>query len=371
MPKLNLGYVSDEKYAKYLPVHIYQLLTKNPNSFCNIFLLSADISQACIDNINKLHKKFDNFELNVIKMDESIFSNPPNGKPVKSWKGSFVVYYRFFFEKLLPAIDRIILLDIDTMVYNEIQSVFDSDLGFTKCNNTLTQQNIIAGVKTISSPAFYYVNKYLPEIPEYYEKMYDVNYSINAGFILLDLSVMRKLDLGTDYLMKVREEFNDKLISPEQDVFNSVFKDRIKFLSRSYNFIYSAKLEPGITRELLRNQIVVHSFEPKPWDSWKFDLIHKDYASLMRETAAVLSGAYHSDVVTVRQRKAQKILGYSLPLFQLPVAARRSWCFRARLANLAKLLPAAIYRWLFLRQYKKLGVIENLSDFKNSSFLLD
>jgi lipopolysaccharide biosynthesis glycosyltransferase len=319
--------------------------------------MSADIRQESIDMINLLHNKFENFELKVIMMDETIFSNPTNGKTVKTWKGSYIIYYRFFFEKLLPEVDRIILLDIDTIIYNELQSVFNADLGQTLGSDGAVRQNLIAGVKTVSTPVFYFVNTYDSTVKEYYSEMFSTDEAINAGFILLDLGGMREVNLGTDTLMKTREVWSDKIISPEQDVFNIAFKNRIKFLPRTYNFIYSAKLEPSLTRNYLQKQHVVHGFEPKPWDSWTFDLLHKDYTTQMRGTARIISNK------RLNLHQTERVLGYKLPLFQLPVAARKSWCLYARLANMARLLPAPIYRWLFMREFRKLGVPEKLDDF--------
>ena len=156
------------------------------------------------DNIPYLTDKRIEF-INVNNLPEYITSDSPNYN-TKYTKAS---YLRCYFSKVLKE-DKILYLDADTLVVDNIEELWDIDM----------EDNVLIG---IHEPGAWNNHLCTYGLDETY---------INSGVLVMDLKKIReeKLDDSMIYLLN-----NTHYWFPDQDVINLVCRNRIKYVSNVYN----------------------------------------------------------------------------------------------------------------------------------------
>ena len=180
----------------YLANLVYSIITNNKVE--KIYFIVEDDR---IDFINYKNIEF----ININKTPEIIKKTSPN----YNTHYSKMSYVRCYFTKLLKD-DKILYIDADTLVVDNIEDLWNIDL----------EDNVIAGTH---EPGEW--NKYLMTYG-----LDDVY--INSGVLLMDLKKIReeKLDDSMIYLLNYT-----KFAFPDQDVINLVCRNRIHHLSNIYN----------------------------------------------------------------------------------------------------------------------------------------
>lgn len=181
-------------------IHLYTIIYAllKHNQVDKIYLFIED------DEISYLKDKRIEF-INVNRISEYITSDSPN----YNTKYTKLSYLRCYFSKILNE-DKILYLDVDTLVVDNIQELWDLDL----------EDNVIAGVHESGE-----WNRHL--------NTYGLNDTyINSGVLLMDLKKIReeRLDDSMIYLLNT-----NKYAFPDQDVINLVCRNRIHHLSNVYN----------------------------------------------------------------------------------------------------------------------------------------
>lgn len=118
-------------------------------------------------------------------------------------------FARLLLPEFLPDIEKIIYLDIDTLVVDDISKLYNTDLG----------ENYLGGVED--------VNKTL------LSQTLDIDNDkyINAGVLLMSLKNLRNLNIK-NMLPKLNFE---KYKLGDQDLINDIFRDKIQLLSPRWN----------------------------------------------------------------------------------------------------------------------------------------
>lgn len=180
----------------YLANLVYSIIANNEVK--KIYLIVEDDK---IDYINYKNIEF----ININKTPKIIKETSPN----YNTHYSKMSYVRCYFTKLLKD-DKILYLDVDTLVVDNIEDLWNIDL----------EDNVIAGV-------------YEPGEWNRHLNTYGLNDTyINSGVLLMDLKKIReeRLDDSMIYLLN-----NNKYAFPDQDVINLVCRNRIKHISNVYN----------------------------------------------------------------------------------------------------------------------------------------
>ena len=183
-------------WYSYIAVEIYALL--NTNDVKKIYLFIED------DKIPYLNDKRIQC-ININKTKEYIFTNSPN----YNTEYSKMSYIRCYFSKLIDE-DKILYLDADSIVIDNIQELWELDL----------EDNVVAGVYETGE-----WDKHLG-----IEGVNDTY--INSGVLIMDLKKIREQKLD-DKMIELLN--NNKYWYPDQDVLNTVCKDKIKHISNIYN----------------------------------------------------------------------------------------------------------------------------------------
>ncbi len=203
------------------------------------------------------NNKIDFYTVNDILTKELPFGrgNMPEGV-------SIATYYRLFITQLLPThIDRILYLDGDMIVRKSIRQLYESDLD----GYALGVVHDMDEMKHIKSNRLPY-----PMTTGYF----------NAGMMLINLKYWRETNAFSKFMDYI--EYNgSSIIYHDQDVLNSVFYDKKKWVSVKYNFqngFILKKNDKSVTYDTLitndinknkTNPVIIHFSvggpDHKPW----------------------------------------------------------------------------------------------------------
>lgn len=217
---MNILLSSDDNYAPLTGVLIQSLLKNNENvkDIC-IYILDGGITD---NNKNKLFSIINNFSdvnLNFIKYEnlEKIV-----GMNIIATR-ALSAFAPLFSSSLLPNdIDKILYLDVDAIIVNSLNEVYNTDILNYYC----------AAVEDMGPE---YINNFLnlPKGTTHY----------NSGFLLINLKKWREDNLEKKFIDCIIEH-DGKVFHNDQGVINIVCKDKILKLPPEYN-IHSPFFEVG------------------------------------------------------------------------------------------------------------------------------
>lgn len=250
--------------------------TLNEEDTCHFYLFSDGISQ---HNKEKLHQfiKDGGNKLTIVELEnlESYFDFEID---TNGWAS--VVLARLLVDKLLPKeVDRIIYLDGDTLVLENIRELWEVDL-----------EGKVLGM--------------CPEPTTSYERREKLDLGMNmyhnSGVLLIDLQQWRMREIGKKIFHYYR--VNDgRLFAPDQDALNGALKEEIKTLSITYNYFNIFDVYPYRTLEKLSRpstfiskeefvkirkqpRIVHYLGEERPWRIGNKHRFREVYVSALNQT---------------------------------------------------------------------------------------
>ena len=186
------------KYACYFMTRNYY---KNIGPSLKSLLCNSDVDKVylLIEDDDVGFDLPDRVECRNISKENCFNKNGPNYSSVWSW----VVLMRVALTKLFPDYDKILSLDVDTLVVGDISGLWNVPIG----------NNYVAGA--LDLPLVTNDNTY-----------------INGGVMLLNLAQLRK-DGKDDEMIRVLD--TTKFSYPEQDCINKLCEGRIYLLNGIYN----------------------------------------------------------------------------------------------------------------------------------------
>lgn len=218
-------------------------ILKNTKSYIKFCILSRKgvISDKEKSKLRSLQQRFRNFEYKVYEIDESLF------KGFKLPDSNYITletYFRYLIPGIDVAIDKALYLDSDLVVTDEIEGLYNINLG----------ENYIGAVKNVKG--FYFSSFLAKVIAKCGIK--DVNSYFNAGVLSLNLKKMRE-DNITQKLFEVTAERISELELADQDVFNIVFEDTNLEINPAYNS------HPTKITQAYIPKIIHYVGKAKPW----------------------------------------------------------------------------------------------------------
>lgn len=206
---MNVMYTCDDNYVWLMGISTLSLFENNKsNSEINVYLLGNNISE---ENKNKLNEMAVRYQQRIIIID--VFNiDIPDELCDKRWPKS--AYTRLYAGDILPEdIDKIIYMDCDTIVNNDLSELWNFDM----------RNNVVAGVRDCISKE-YNVNLGLDKNEIY----------LNAGMLLLNIASMRKMNMSAKikHFLKNR---NGKILYADQDMMNVIFAGKKDYVDIRYN----------------------------------------------------------------------------------------------------------------------------------------
>lgn len=279
-----IAYALNEGYFYPTFISLISLLENSNKSCCYVIylLLSADGSfpEYYIKKYKDLEYKYINCEIIFIDIDEDIYQKASTKRYPKS------TYYRLLIADIVTDYDRIIYLDGDTIVFNDL----------TELMNLEMKNNIVMG---------WLDNGFGKTKAE--EFNITIKAYITAGVILFNIKKMREENI-TDKFFNFMNKYYYKLYQEDQTIINLVLYDRIGYLPPKYGIWTYNKVEDLIHHnhflnksspikcyddleliDALNDPGIAHYVRSKPWKPiskftcLRYRKIWWDYAKLSGE----------------------------------------------------------------------------------------
>lgn len=247
-------------------VALYSLLNKsNKNIYYKMYILHNDITGSNEKLILNSLNKFNNFELNFIKMSgfiEESWKKANWGDNYKNIKFTLETLYRCFAARMFPQFDKIIYSDVDVVFNDDISSLFEIDLN----------DKYIAAVKDpfLNYPAFDEIN----HLSDYHYKKFK-NTWFAGGIWVMNLKKIREDNLE----QRMIDIINDNTIEKrwfDMDVMNIACDNNVIYIPLNYicypfllNHIDNKQFKSSYSRDELYDSLInpkiIHYAGKKPW----------------------------------------------------------------------------------------------------------
>ena len=258
---ISIAMALDENYLYPTLVSMTSMLeNKNKDSKYVYYIMHpGDFSEKSKKTLQSLSAKYSNCVINFIDMENKY-------KNVKQGHVTTPTYYRLSLPDLLPNVDKIIWMDGDTLIFKDLNEMFNVDM-----------KNYY--FKGFLDNAWRFGEDFGVETPNY----------ICAGVMVVNLKELRKDDMVKKFSDFI-EENNDKLKQHDQTVINIVCKDKVCKLDPKYcifnrhatkktaeKYICSLNPKTAYSKEEMVNAAndptVIH-FVHKPWKDQKAPLFN-------------------------------------------------------------------------------------------------
>ena len=258
-----IAFSVNDKYVYPLIVSLTSILYNSDKKTFYIFylLLSPDLQNLNIKKILGLREKYQNCFINLIYMEEK-FSK------FHLIHDSVAVYYRLELSNIILNFDKIIYLDVDTLIHKDLTEFYNLDMGKN-----------------------YYMGFPDHDITKYEFK--GRRNFINSGVMLINLKKLREINAP-----KLFQDYYRRYGSLKEDEYliNAIFYDKISFLPLIYGIpdfgagsIYTISLShfynefknfTNFTLFDLENasehRVITHNcYEKKKWWKKKYDNLTK------------------------------------------------------------------------------------------------
>ena len=253
---VNIVFTADKKYAKYLRVAILSaILNKKEDSYYNIYVLGVDLSKKDIREIENLAQphlfKKNKVIIRVIPLNLKSLNKIGKKGIIGRRHVTRADLFKFFIPEIFKNLDKILYLDSDIIVINDLSRIFNFDL----------KDSLIGAVQ---------------------ESYKDEEFKYNCGVILFDIQKCLKNEI-TSKLIKTKN--NDKKnLYITQSSFNEVL-DILKvqkmplefnrfatdtkedFIKNDYkNIYYKNDKTINSIEDVDKNTVVIHFLAyKKPW----------------------------------------------------------------------------------------------------------
>lgn len=301
---INVAFCFDENLVKQVRVSVASLLDagKDPDVHYRICCVCTKEAAGVRGELEKIVTARDGqSQLRLVDIEN------PYRKAYEVRGISAGAYLRLELPELLPDMDRILYLDIDTLVRGSLKELWQIDMG----------KYLLAGVKAaVNITDKWDWNSDRP----YWHMLEDMKGSyVNSGVLLMNLDAMRREDLRQRWeeLSKLRMYYQD------QDMLNISCKGRIYHLPARYNRFayfsdeeYGQFVEEGLytqeeCREAVTAPVIIHYAADKPWKRYDGNLcsLWWDYVNSQNDLQGLFDEAearkYHGP--TFREKVVRRL----------------------------------------------------------------
>lgn len=237
---------SSSRYVPYLGVLIISaIINKNADDSLYFHILSEDITE--IDKKQLLNlNKFGDFKIEFLKM------NPDTIKDVPVCKAFFInnlANYKLKIASIFKDLKKVLIMEVDMIIQSSLRELFDFDM----------KNSAFAAVK---DPWCEELQPIL-DIPKKYRYC-------NTGMFLADLEAWRNRNLEQTFFENIKI-YSDKLIFPDQDIFNITFFTETIYLPQKWNvysnvpYTHKDEQEEAFKDADSGVGIIHYASEKKPW----------------------------------------------------------------------------------------------------------
>ena len=262
-------FACDDAYAPYLSVALQSMLeSASAERFYDIFVLYSELSAENRARLARQTAGRANVALRFMNVSGLMESYARNLFYIEIHV-SIATYYRFFIPQIFGNFDKVLYLDSDIAVFDDVAKIYDTPLGDALLGAVHDVRESIP-LKLGHEPWTSYLSKKLKlKRPEDY---------FQAGVLVMNLARMRREDTTAALLEKLREV--QMPILSDQDILNAVCEGRVRLVPTRWNLEWQIGFEFPDYRKILpaaeleayeqglaRPGILHYASSVKPWNA--------------------------------------------------------------------------------------------------------
>ena len=254
---VNIAFICDQNYVICTGVAIFSLIkNKSDYSQYRIFILANQIDKSDCELFLSMRKS--DVDISIIEMsDYEKYRN----MVISGFHVSPSALYKFDLPGVFPEIDNLLYLDGDIIVQGDLSELYNQDI--TDCYAAVVK------------------DKKAENLHGNYRKRLKIQHNayFNSGVMLLNLEKMRQNKISLKLLEYRKTGINAYM---DQDAFNVVFEEAVKYLPLKYNLIFTCLTDAALVEvcshydmpvftlsELIQNATILHF--ASHWKPWKYD----------------------------------------------------------------------------------------------------
>ena len=255
--KIHLLLAITDSYIIYCAVTLVSIFENNQDSRFCVHIICPDLKKENKDKLAHLFAHYDH-EMSLVRFDLDKFQEIEKVKNRIPGKYHISVFYRLLMAEWLPEyLDRIIYLDSDLIVIDNLRSLWEEKMD---------DETALCAI-----PDFVRIKDYHRLEINHLKHLY-----FNSGVLLINLNYWRLNSVGERYINYICS-FAEKLLYPDQDTLNVVLQGKVKYIHQKYNTMsfYFAKEEylsvrvwyndMKPIREAIKAPVIIHFASDKPW----------------------------------------------------------------------------------------------------------
>lgn len=210
----------DEQYVPYMAVAIRSLIS-NANSDYNydVVILNSDITSRSQERILTEFQRDNNISIRFYNVAHLMM-----GRTLYTHRHFTVeIYNRLLIQDLMESYSKVIYIDADLVVLDDIAKLFNTDIGNAYVG-AVEDVDFAGCYQGVDADRQHYFAKYL--------KMKSPFHYFNSGVLIMNLEELRK-DLTSDDFFDMVE--SKQFLFPDQDVLNIMCEGRVHYLDPAWN----------------------------------------------------------------------------------------------------------------------------------------
>lgn len=257
---------SDNNYAGHLGALIASILDNfSKERFLDIIILDGGISEINKSFLEKL--MCDNSSIQFLELS-SEFNNQSTHMHF-----SKATFYRLILDKLITDREKVLYIDCDTIVLDDITKLFDTDIGDNVIGavfDYIMHHFCQVGIPSIDFTGGLKSKDYLQN----YVGLHDWDKYFQAGVILFNLEKIRRMDLSN---VMIKSLLDKRYWFLDQDILNKYFLGKVTYLDPSWNVVNCGhEIYDGLSQTQIqelqqaeKSPKLIHyaGYETKPWNN--------------------------------------------------------------------------------------------------------
>ncbi|WP_392562642.1 glycosyltransferase [Orbus sturtevantii] len=225
---------TDNNYFPYLGVAIASIIkTSTTTNNYDIIVLEEDIDSYRKKQLLSLIDNYSNIKIRFINMKPLIEGQ--NDRAIFYLSGHFTTatYYRFFIADLLKKYEKVIYIDSDVIVLDDLANLYKVNIG----DNLIAAVPDVEMIKTVSAEnEGIYNTNYSSYIPNILKVTNYLKY-FQAGVIIFNIKELIKENFSQKCIDKLKQIKTPIIV--DQDILNAVCYEQVYLLDMKWNAVWN------------------------------------------------------------------------------------------------------------------------------------
>ena len=231
---VNVAFAADRAYLPHTAAMVRSMLDHAaPDRQLNLFFLHSDIADADLDLLAEVTASRPLTRLHLVNAQDPFAAAFRSA----SRAPSNATYNRFLLFDLLPGLDRLLYVDVDTIWLADVAEVFDTEMGDHQLAAVpdWIMTRTVNGPTSTAHPGIADLGTYQREVLGLSEAQ--MRGYVNAGLLLFNFAAMDVKATGARLIEMAR---TGQYLFRDQDILNAHFRDSLLHLAPEWNVFNSA-----------------------------------------------------------------------------------------------------------------------------------